>query len=148
MRRLAPLWLWLCLACAEGAPPTLYSGGPILTMDAENRVVEALAIEGERIVGVGSLAELEGWAQERGATRVDLAGRALIPGFIDAHGHFPGAGLATVHLDVNSPPIGDVRNFEDLLARVRQRAEETSVWTPPRRITRSHCGTSPVTSRL
>jgi predicted amidohydrolase YtcJ len=114
------------MACTEGAPPTLYTGGPILTMDANDRVVEALAIEGERIVGVGSKAELEGWAKENGATRVDLSGRALLPGFIDAHGHFPGGGLATVHLDVNSPPIGDVRNFDDLLARVKQRASETS----------------------
>jgi hypothetical protein len=44
---------------------TLYVGGPILTMDADNRVVDALAVDGERIVGVGSEAELRDWATAR-----------------------------------------------------------------------------------
>jgi predicted amidohydrolase YtcJ len=48
----------------------------------------------------------------------------VVPGFIDAHGHFPGAGLYAVNADLNSPPIGDVRTFDDLLERVRAKAEE------------------------
>jgi hypothetical protein len=56
---------------------------------------------------------------------VDLAGRALLPGFIDAHGHFPGAGIYAVYLDLNSPPIGSVRTLEDLVARLRERAAQT-----------------------
>ena len=50
---------------------TLYVGGPILTMDADNRVVDALAVAGERIAGVGSEAELREWARREGARIVD-----------------------------------------------------------------------------
>lgn len=105
---------------------TLYVGGPILTMDADNRVVDALAVDGERIAGVGSEAELREWARREGARIVDLEGRALLPGFIDAHGHFPGAGIYAVLVDLNSPPIGGVRDMADLVDRLSERAAQTS----------------------
>jgi predicted amidohydrolase YtcJ len=121
----ARLALLLALGCSlGGGERTVYVGGPILTMDAEDRVVEALGVEGDRIAAVGSRAEVEAWAEGR-ARVVDLAGRALLPGFIDAHGHFPGAGLFAVNADLNSPPIGDVETLGDLLARLREKAEET-----------------------
>jgi predicted amidohydrolase YtcJ len=103
---------------------TLYLGGPILTMDPQDRIVEALGVEGDRIAAVGSRAELEAWA-DGSARVVDLAGRALLPGFIDAHGHFPGRGIFAVQVDLNSPPVGDVETLADLLARLRERARET-----------------------
>jgi predicted amidohydrolase YtcJ len=105
---------------------TLYLGGPILTMDPEGRVVEALAVGGERIAAVGSAEELRPWATRTGARVVDLGGRALLPGFIDAHGHFPGSGLSAVFVDLNSPPIGTVENLDDLVARMGKRAGETN----------------------
>ena len=81
------LWLW-----RRGPGPILYVGGPILTMDAEDRVVSGLGVEEGRIAVVGDESELRDWARARGARVVDLEGRALLPGFIDAHGHFPGGG--------------------------------------------------------
>jgi predicted amidohydrolase YtcJ len=122
VRRLGLLLGLLALACSER---TVYVGGPVLTMDAEDRVVEALGVEGDRIGAVGSRAEVEGWAGGR-ARVVDLGGRALLPGFIDAHGHFPGAGLYAVNADLNSPPIGDVENIGQLLDRLREKAADTS----------------------
>ncbi|MGH0032023.1 MAG: amidohydrolase [Myxococcota bacterium] len=107
-------------------PPTLYRGGPVLTMDAGNRVVSALAVEDGRVAAVGSAAELEGWAEERGARIVELAGRALLPGFIDAHGHYPGNGIYAVHVDLNSPPIGDTRTVDDVVAKLAERAAATA----------------------
>ncbi|MBW2282669.1 MAG: amidohydrolase, partial [Deltaproteobacteria bacterium] len=114
------LWSW-----AQRPGRVLYVGGPILTMDASNRVVDALALDGARIAAVGNESELRAWAEQNGATVVDLAGRALLPGFIDAHGHFPGEGIYAVHVDLNSPPIGDVESIDDLLARLGERAAET-----------------------
>jgi hypothetical protein len=92
-------------------------------MDAGDRVVEALGIEGERIGAVGTQAEVLAWAGSR-ARVVDLAGRALLPGFVDAHGHFPGAGILAVQVDLASPPIGQVRTLDDLVARLGERAAE------------------------
>jgi predicted amidohydrolase YtcJ len=109
-----------------GAPGrTVYLGGSILTMDADDRIVEALAVDGERIAAVGSETELRRWAEEKGAKIVDLEGRALLPGFIDAHGHFPGSGITEVFVDLNSPPIGNVERIDDLVALLSERASET-----------------------
>ncbi len=114
----------LLVACSGGADRTVYLGGPVLTLDAQDRVVEALAVEDGRIAAIGTRAEVEAWAGGR-ARVVDLEGRALLPGFIDAHGHFPGAGLYAINVDLNSPPIGDVQTFDDLVARLREKAAET-----------------------
>ncbi len=106
--------------------PVLYVGGPILTMDSENRVVEALAVDGDRVAAAGSEAELRGWAREHDARIVDLAGQALLPGFIDAHGHFPGAGITAVFADLNSPPIGTAERIDDVVALLAAQAKDTA----------------------
>jgi hypothetical protein len=122
--RLSSTVLVLTLACG-GPPPgrTVYRGGSVITLDAENRVVEALGVEGDRIGAVGSEAEVRQWAGD-GARVVELDGRALLPGFIDAHGHYPGAGVYAHAADLNAPPIGSVRNLDDLAARLREQAAE------------------------
>jgi len=125
LRAAGALAVGLLALVACGPERTLYHGGPILTMDSEGRVVEALAVEGERIHAAGSLAELAPWAERHGARRVDLAGRALLPGFVDAHGHFPGTGIYAVVVDLNAPPIGDVRSLDELVAKLADRAAET-----------------------
>ena len=108
------------------APPTAYVGGAVLTLDDRDRVVTGLGVEAGRIARVGSEAELRAWAGERGARVVELAGRALLPGFIDAHGHFPGAGIYAVHVDLNSPPIGTIESLDDLRGRLAERASQTA----------------------
>ncbi|HJO22646.1 MAG TPA: amidohydrolase family protein [Myxococcota bacterium] len=118
--------LGLALLGLAGCGPerTLYVGGPVITLDAQERTAGALGVEGDRIAFVGSDAEGRRWADGR-ARVVDLGGRALLPGFIDAHGHFPGAGIYAVHVDLNSPPIGDIERMDGLVARLRERAAET-----------------------
>jgi len=113
------------LAAWSTWPParTVYLGGPILTIDAADRVVEALGVEGERIAAVGSRDEVLAWAAGR-AQVVDLAGHALLPGFIDAHGHFPGSGVTAVYADLSPPPIGDVASLDAVVLRLRARAAE------------------------
>ena len=113
------------LVLRSGPARTVYRGGRILTMDAGSRVVEALGVEGETIRAVGSEAEVRAWAGPD-ARVVDLAGRALLPGFIDAHGHFPGAGAYAIAADLNSPPIGTLARMDDLVERLRAKAGDTS----------------------
>lgn len=113
-------WLW------THKPPKkiLYRGGPILTMDDQDRVVSALLLEGSRIVAVGTEQELQQRAPD--AEIRDLHGHALLPGFIDAHGHFPGAGLDEIMVDVACPPLGDIHNITELIARLKDRAKDKS----------------------
>jgi hypothetical protein len=103
------------------SPPgvQVWTNGQILTMDAEGRQASALAIEGDRIVAVGSEADVQPWLGKADVV-LDLEGRTVVPGFIEAHGHFPGAGLTAVAADLNSPPIGNVRTIDDALAALRK----------------------------
>ena len=102
----------------------LFINGTVLTMDADNRVVEALATRGDRIEAVGTSEDIMALAEE-GAEVVDLAGRTLMPGFIDAHGHFPGSGLKVVAADLNSPPIGTLTTMDEVLVALKQQADNT-----------------------
>jgi predicted amidohydrolase YtcJ len=71
---------------ADATGVVVFSGGPIQTMTRRG-VVSALAVEGDRIVALGEAAQA---LLKRGAQRVDLDGRALYPGFVDAHSHWFG----------------------------------------------------------
>lgn len=103
-----------------------YVGGAVLTMDPQDRVAGGVAIEGGRIAQVGSEAEIRAWAEREGARVVDLAGRALLPGFVDAHSHFPGAGIDVVAADLNAPPIGKITRIDEIVAALRAKAETQS----------------------
>ena len=89
----------------DGGPPadTIFLGDNIVTMDPANPSVAAVAVRGETIVAAGSRDEV--MALQGEATRVvDLGSRALLPGFIDAHGHFFGAAQGLKQLSLRSPP--------------------------------------------
>ncbi len=82
----------VAIVCSKAAPAqtladTILSNGKIVTVDDRFAIVEALAIRGERIIAVGSSAEVE---KHRGpGTRVvDLGHRTVIPGLIDNHAHY------------------------------------------------------------
>lgn len=107
------------LAPQKAGQATLYSGGPILTMAGPKpSYAEALVERGGRIVYVGSLAgALQ--AAGGGARRMNLAGRALLPGFIDAHGHIPDYVTTWGRPDLSPPPVGSTRRIADIQATVR-----------------------------
>ena len=64
----------------------VFFGGPVLTIDG-GRVAEAIAISGETIVAVGEEAEILRYVGT-GTTVIDLEGAVLMPGIVDAHGHW------------------------------------------------------------
>jgi predicted amidohydrolase YtcJ len=65
---------------------SVFLNGKIITVNTKDEVAEALAIRGKRILRVGSRAYVE-QTVANGTKVVDLAGRAMIPGFIDNHIH-------------------------------------------------------------
>jgi predicted amidohydrolase YtcJ len=103
------------------SPPGLqvWTNGRILTMDAGGRQVTALVVDGDRIVAVGSDEDVQRWLPDADV-ELDLEGRTVVPGFVEAHGHFPGAGLVAVAADLNSPPIGTIRNIPEALETLKQ----------------------------
>src|ERR1700688_2021444 len=76
-----------CAAAAAPAPPDLVLlHGKIHTQDANRSVVQALALRGNTIVAVGT-DEAIGAFIGASTRRVDLGGRIVLPGIIDAHTH-------------------------------------------------------------
>jgi len=110
---------------AKDCPPTVYTGGPVFTMNATNEIVEAVAVKSGKILAVGTKKDVLAIAGE-GANVVDLKGKALLPGFIDGHSHFPkGAEEALTTVKLGSPPMGNITCIADLQEALRKRAAET-----------------------
>ena len=63
----------------------IYRARRIVTMNPSRPVASHVAVRDGRILGAGSLAELEGW----GAYRLDeqFADKVLLPGFVEGHSH-------------------------------------------------------------
>src|SRR3984957_19573887 len=70
----------------QPAPDLILSNGKIITVDERFTIAQAVAIQGDRIVAVGTnqqIAQLAG----PNTRRIDLMGRAVTPGLIDNHMH-------------------------------------------------------------
>lgn len=98
--------------------PLVFTGGPILTMAGGSRV-EALAVEGERIVHAGTLAECRDAAGEA-RREINLGGRTLMPGFVDAHCHPLMLGQTASWVDVGP---GRATSIAALVRLLAERAE-------------------------
>ena len=92
--------------------------GKIITVDAGDHIAQAVAITGDRIVAVGTDAEIAKRIGPR-TQRIDLHGLSVTPGLIDAHAHFSTGGADRLYLlDLSYP---NVRNVRDVAERLRQR---------------------------
>lgn len=76
----------LLAGASDAATRTIFHGGTVFTADPAAPWAQAIAVEGDHIIAVGSDAEVLSRANAQ-TTSIDLGGRALIPGFNDAHVH-------------------------------------------------------------
>jgi predicted amidohydrolase YtcJ len=98
----------------------VFRGGIVHTVDAENRMAEAVAVSDGRILAVGSNAEVRATAGPS-TRQVELNGRSLTPGFIDAHAHFVGVGGAADAIDCKADGMGSIAAIVDAVgARVAE----------------------------
>jgi predicted amidohydrolase YtcJ len=118
-------WFGLLLSAigvwAQSKPTAdlIVTNANVWTVDSKLPRAQAVAIIGERIVAVGSQADVQGW---RGAsTRViDAGGKLVLPGFNDAHVHFVSGGQQLDAVDLN-----DATSAEEFVKRVAQQASKT-----------------------
>lgn len=96
----------------------LHSGRVFDSAAARVGAATAVAVAGNRIVAAGSDNDMRALAGPH-TTYVDLRGRLLAPGLIDAHCHFQGWGLAKRQIDLKAPHI---RSLRDVADAVRERA--------------------------
>ena len=104
---------------AESAD-TIFSGGDIITMDDKAPSAGALAVTDGKILAVGSKADVERTAGS-GTTFVDLAGKTLLPGFIDGHSHFFQVAQTADYVNVSAPPVGTASCIADIVTLLKQR---------------------------
>jgi len=113
----------------------ILENGVIRTLEPSLPVVRSLAIAGERIAGGVGTHE----TALPGPDRVDLSGRCVVPGFSDAHAHFPTWAVAQ-----HEVRLEDTRSLDEALARVREalaaaptdrwlrgRGWRSADWSPP-----------------
>jgi hypothetical protein len=94
---------------SQPAPDLILINGDILTMDATQPRVQGLAIGGGRIVAMGSNSDMQSLTSP-GTRRVDLGGKVVIPGVIDAHNHPAGAGLSHLReVDCDLRSVGAIQ---------------------------------------
>jgi predicted amidohydrolase YtcJ len=97
----------------------LLINGRIHTMNAKKTRVEALAIQGGRVVASGTVKALKTW--QGPATRViDLKGKAVYPGFHEGHGHLKGLGYQILRLD-----LAGVSSLETVQSKVKDEISKT-----------------------
>jgi predicted amidohydrolase YtcJ len=96
------------------APALVLTNGKVITVNARFDIAQAIAIDGDRIAAVGSDSDVRALAGP--ATQViDLKGRAVIPGLIDAHAHLDREGLKEA-----LPSMAGLRSVQDVQQRVAE----------------------------
>ena len=107
-----------------GVPDLILSNGTIYTVDAQNSLVQAVAIKDGLIQAVGSDQEILALG-DPSTQVIDLAGRAATPGLIDAHIHFRALGFNNVYYVPYLPP--DVRDISSLQRALAETVESNSL---------------------
>jgi predicted amidohydrolase YtcJ len=116
--------LWsACSAPAEDSATLVLRGGKVVTVDEAVPDGEAIAVSGDRILLVGSDADVEAFIGP--ATEViDLQGQLAIPGLIESHAHFMGIGQAQLQLN-----LMDVAIWDDVIEMVAAAVAEAEPGT-------------------
>jgi len=106
-----------CIAAAQPRATLAILNGHVVTVDSTKPEAEAVAVAGDRILAVGTNAEIRRLVGP--ATRViDAHGRLVTPGFTDGHGHFTGLGESKLELD-----LATARTWDDIVAQVARAAK-------------------------
>ena len=94
----------------------LFYQGKIVTVDSQFRIVDAMAIRGDRIIAVGARREVQKLAGPN-AVQIDLEGRTVLPGLIDSHVHAAAASMYEF-----DHPVPEMDTIGDVLRYIKRRA--------------------------
>ncbi|SDY48825.1 amidohydrolase [Tindallia californiensis] len=97
----------------------VFMNGIIYTMDG--RICEAMAVEEDRILQVGSQKEIMQLVN-KSTQMIDMNGKTMLPGFIDTHTHLVGYGISLMTVN-----LSDADGIEDIIERCRRYIEEHKV---------------------
>lgn len=109
------LVLFSLRSMAEEHADFIYTGGAIITASDRAPSAEAVAVKDGKILAVGAKATVMGFKGD-GTRIIDLGGKALLPGFIDSHGHMVAVGLQRSVANLLPPPDGKGDSIASLQA--------------------------------
>ena len=101
---------------------TIYFNGDIITMEGDQpQYAEAVVAEDGNIVFVGP--RQEAMEKYNNANQVDLNGKTMLPGFLDAHGHVWNAGFQAVSANLLPPPDGEGSSVDEIIRLLNEWAD-------------------------
>lgn len=115
---LVALFLFFGALNQQDTATLVLRNGKIVTVDDRQPQAQAIAVRGDKILAVGSNAEIERYLG-RATQVIDLQGKLAIPGFIEGHGHFTGIGAAKMNLDLMK-----VKSWDEIVAMVGEAAKK------------------------
>ena len=124
---LAALCLFTLRSVFAQTADTIYCNGSILTMAGKQPIyVEALAVKDGKILSVGAKDDV---LKTKGdATKVvDLGGKALLPGFLDAHSHYINSLLVANQCKLYAPPSGPGKDVSSIIAELKKFAAQCKI---------------------
>jgi len=108
----------------------LYNG-KIITVDPNDTTAEAIAVKDGIIVGVGDYSEVKSLVRDD-TKLIDLEGKTVVPGFIDAHVHLDCMATHTkLAMSFHIPPVkyietySTVRSLDDILKAIKEKVQQT-----------------------
>jgi hypothetical protein len=109
----------ISMSCDEGEKADMIiTNTTIYTVDADFSKVNAVAIKNDKIMAVGSVADIE--AYEGPETQViDLTGKYVYPGFVEGHAHIMGVGQNLLNVD-----LMNTTSYEEIVEMVAERAKD------------------------
>ncbi len=107
------LFLVLIFSCTEKETADLILlNGKILTVDATNPEVAAIATKGDRILALGTDMEMNQYKGEQTKV-IDLKGQLAIPGLIEGHGHYMSLGRTLMQIN-----LSQTKSWEEIVNKV------------------------------
>ena len=96
----------------------IYHNAKIITINDRQPNAEAVAVKDGKILMVGTKDEV--YKTRHTHTKlIDVQGKTMLPGFVDAHGHVMGGGLQSLSANLLSPPDGEVKDIASLQQTLR-----------------------------
>lgn len=99
----------------------LYHHGILITMEQEGHIKEAMLIEEDSIIALGTNEELLALQQPEDQL-IDLQGKTMLPGFIDAHSHFVGLANSLSQCD-----LSEAISFADIVSKMKTFIKEHEI---------------------
>ena len=96
---------------------TIIYGGTIYTVDSTNSVIEAVAIKDDLIIKTGDISEIRKFT-DNNTNEINLAGKTMIPGFIEGHAHIMGTGYNQKNLD-----LLNTSSYDEIIQIVKEKSQ-------------------------